>query len=958
MFRLKTFGGLSLADDAGPRTGHATRRSSLALLVLLAVARERGVTRDKLLGYLWPERDEEKARHALAQALYELRRELGKDAILLRASDLRLNPERVTSDVAEFEDALERGDGPRALALYRGPFLDGFFLNGARDFEHWVEAERGRLARRAVEACEALATAAASRGDHRAAVSWWNRLLELDPLNSRAALALMRALVAAGDRAGALAAARTHESVLRAELDIGPEDAVRALADELRTGAPPPAPRVSSPDKSQVLWPTWAGRERSWRRRVVTVVVPAGLVAAVAVAAWPRAAPPILAVGTIADYGSPDSAGDARALGDMLATNLARLPGVQVVATARLYDLLGQMPAAERAAVPLTVIARRAGATELVEGVLYRPPGGSLRLDVRRVDLRSGAVRAAAVARGPDLFVLADSATAELARGLDRHPAGLRIADVTTRSLVAYRLYEQGLREHYQQGDARRALRLFEAALREDSTFAMAALYAWQSAIALSDSTADVYRAQAVRMADRATDRERLMILAYHKWEFDEPSALALAETLATRYPTEPDGHLSLGRALAKAGRFTDAVPPLRRVIAMDSSLSGLTPRCSACEAYWSLMDAFQGADSMAAAERVAREFLSRSPRSSQAWAQLVIVLTNSGRYAEALDARQTLEQLSPSTPDAAAQWHADLALRRGDFPEADRALAQLLKDRNPLTGAYGLLPRIIALRYQGRLREAEVAAREGWRLGAQRDTTVSGRRYSALPLAQVLFEAGRPRDAAALFDSMVAHPVRPSWQRALFARFIAWNLTHVATALAAAGDTSRLARLADSIEILGRRSNYGRDQLLHHHVRGLLLVARGRLPEAEAEFRRAVYSPTHGYTRTNLELGRLLLAKHRPREAAAILSPALRGPLDASSFYVTRTELHELLAQAYDEAGQPDSAAAHYRWVVNAWRRADPLFEVRQDAARRRLAALENRQGGHGKPATALYRP
>lgn len=44
--------------------------------------------------------------------------------------------------------------------------------------------------------------------------------------------------------------------------------------------------------------------------------------------------------------------------------------------------------------------------------------------------------------------------------------------DVTTSSFVAYRFYEEGMRS-YAGGDYREALRLFEAALSEDSVFAM-----------------------------------------------------------------------------------------------------------------------------------------------------------------------------------------------------------------------------------------------------------------------------------------------------------------------------------------------------------------------------------------------------------------------------------------------------------------------------------------------------
>ena len=165
--------------------------------------------------------------------------------------------------------------------------------------------------------------------------------------------------------------------------------------------------------------------------------------------------------------------------------------------------------------------------------------------------------------------------------------------------------------------------------------------------------------------------------------------------------------------------------------------------------------------------------------------------------------------------------------------------------------------------------------------------------------------------------------------------RHLAWYLTHEATSRAAAGDTASLPRLADSLEVLGRRSAYGRDRGLHHHVRGLLALARGRREEAAASFQRAMYSPTFGYTRTNLELGRVLTTLGRPREAVAILAPALRGELEASNLYVTHAELHEALAQAYEAAAEPDSARAHYAWVAKAWRAADPSFQTRAARAR-----------------------
>ena len=81
-----------------------------------------------------------------------------------------------------------------------------------------------------------------------------------------------------------------------------------------------------------------------------------------------------------------------------------------------------------------------------------------------------------------------------------------------------------------------------------------------------------------------------------------------------------------------------------------------------------------------------------------------------------------------------------------------------------------------------------------------------------------------------------------------------------------------------------------------------------------------------------------------RPAEAVAVLQPARRGEVDASNLYITRTELHEALAQAFDALGRSDSATVHYRAVVKAWEKADAPFRDRLEGARRRIEAYASR--------------
>ncbi len=170
MLFLQLFGGVSLLHGREPVSGPATQRRRLALLALLAVSPRGSASRDKLVAFFWPEDDRERARHFLADSVFTLRKQLGKDCILTVGDELVLNAQRVQSDVCQFHEALERGDSEGAVALYQGPFLDGFFIADGPEFERWVEAERDRLARVYAGALERLASEMEDREDYAGAV--------------------------------------------------------------------------------------------------------------------------------------------------------------------------------------------------------------------------------------------------------------------------------------------------------------------------------------------------------------------------------------------------------------------------------------------------------------------------------------------------------------------------------------------------------------------------------------------------------------------------------------------------------------------------------------------------------------------------------------------------------------------------------------------------------------------
>ncbi len=249
MFSLKLFGAVVLEDEGRPLGGPAVQRHRLAVLATLAASPQRVLGRDKLMAWLWPERDAESSRRLLNQAIHVLRRELTAEAILSMGEELQLNHAVVSCDVIEFQAALAAGDLDQAARLYAGPFLDGFFLHDAPEFERWVEREREKLAGAYLGVLEGRAEKAEADGDWRTAVERWKEVVAQDPYDSRTVFRLMQASEASGNRAGALTFAKAHEELLRHELDIEPALDVRSYAEQLRATppAPPAVPRSRQP---------------------------------------------------------------------------------------------------------------------------------------------------------------------------------------------------------------------------------------------------------------------------------------------------------------------------------------------------------------------------------------------------------------------------------------------------------------------------------------------------------------------------------------------------------------------------------------------------------------------------------------------------------------------------------------------------------------------------------------
>lgn len=234
---LYLLGGVELRGIEPSAADHLLAQAKLTgLLAFLALSpAQRPQRRDRIIGLLWPELDQSRARAALRKALHALRAAMGADAIRTRGDEeIGLAMPPVWCDAVELAGAAEAGRMLRAIELYRGELMPGFFLGNCLEFERWLEEERAAARERAAAAAWGLARTLESNDNLTDAGRMARRAARYSWDDERVLRRTITMLARIGDHAGALRLYDEFAERMRRELDANPSPETVALVDGLR----------------------------------------------------------------------------------------------------------------------------------------------------------------------------------------------------------------------------------------------------------------------------------------------------------------------------------------------------------------------------------------------------------------------------------------------------------------------------------------------------------------------------------------------------------------------------------------------------------------------------------------------------------------------------------------------------------------------------------------------------
>jgi len=237
-----------LSARVGERELRQLDRKPRALLGYLALSEPSEETRERLVGLLWSETAEEKARGSLRQALHEIRETCaaaGFDGFSADKTLIRVDRSRLGVDLWAVLSEAAAGRAHPLLLQSQRPLERLLEELETVDpaFRIWLLAKRQTLTDRVTRMLETAMREAGGLPAGRETLA--RALMNLDPTHEEAARALIQVRAEAGDIGGALGVYKKLWDLLEEEYDVEPSKETQQLIAAIRLSQPEAGPAVT-----------------------------------------------------------------------------------------------------------------------------------------------------------------------------------------------------------------------------------------------------------------------------------------------------------------------------------------------------------------------------------------------------------------------------------------------------------------------------------------------------------------------------------------------------------------------------------------------------------------------------------------------------------------------------------------------------------------------------------------
>ena len=232
-------------------------------------------SREKIAYTFWEGSSEDAAKYNLRYNLWSMNKifkssNKDEEAILeWNKNNLFLNNSyNVDIDIKKYSQELESDDLDRKSliklkSLYKGEFLEGFYLKDSFSFNDWLFFEREKYQKKHVQVLENLLEIYKKEKNYDKSISILQEMLNLNSLDEGLYVDLVKIYLEKGDRANALKIYNKCVHVLRQELNISPKKSTQKLLKIIKnknyqntyksTNASGDITRLESPDLDYIV---------------------------------------------------------------------------------------------------------------------------------------------------------------------------------------------------------------------------------------------------------------------------------------------------------------------------------------------------------------------------------------------------------------------------------------------------------------------------------------------------------------------------------------------------------------------------------------------------------------------------------------------------------------------------------------------------------------------------------